>query len=56
MEPALLVRLANAVVDMNYVAAATYFDGIVSDNRKVAEVHAACGMFLEHAFVHEVDG
>jgi hypothetical protein len=54
VESAPPARLANDVVDMNYVATATYFDGIVSDDRKLNEICAACCLFLEHAFVDDV--
>jgi hypothetical protein len=53
VESALPRRLANDVVDMNYVAFATFFDGLVSNDKKVNEIYESSMLFLANAFLDE---
>jgi hypothetical protein len=41
-------RLRNDVVDMSYVAYATFFDGILSRDRKLLEIYEEATFFLKH--------
>jgi hypothetical protein len=43
--------LANDVVDMNYVAFATYFDGVLSLDSKVLGVYEEASLFLHTVFL-----
>jgi hypothetical protein len=54
IESARRSRVANDVVDMNYVAYATFFDGILSSDKKVNEIYRDACLFLENAFVANV--
>jgi hypothetical protein len=40
--------LANDVVDMNYVAHATYFDGLISSDRRARMVYEEADWFMQH--------
>lgn len=46
-------RLANDIVDMNYVAFATYFDGIISNDRKLQSIYAEALWFIREVFARE---
>jgi len=43
-------KLRNDVVDMTYVAYATLFDGILSNDRKLLNVYAEAGFLLDRVF------
>jgi hypothetical protein len=43
--------LANDTVDMNYVAFATYFDGVLSLDRKMLAVYEDASLFLQTVFL-----
>jgi hypothetical protein len=45
------VRLRNDLVDMTFVAYATYFDGILSNEKKVNGIYAGAMFLLKHVFV-----
>ena len=42
--------LGNDVVDMNYVAIATYFDGILTKDAKLASIYAETRWYTENVF------
>jgi hypothetical protein len=44
-------RVRNDLVDMSFVACATYFDGILSDEKKVNEIYGGAAFLLEYVFV-----
>jgi hypothetical protein len=48
-------RLRNDVVDMTYVAYATLFDGILSNDRKLLEIHEEALFFLRSVFAPDTD-
>jgi hypothetical protein len=48
-------RLRNDVVDMTYVAYATLFDGILSNDRKLLEIHEEAVFFLRSVFAQDTD-
>ena len=43
-------RLRNDVVDMNFAAFATYFDGLLTADQKLASLHFEADMWLTHVF------
>ena len=45
-----LDKLRNDLVDMNYIAYATYFDGLLSRDRKMNEIYREACLILENAF------
>jgi len=45
-----LDKLRNDIVDMNYIAHATYFDGLLSRDRKMNEIYQEACFILENAF------
>jgi hypothetical protein len=44
-------RLRNELVDMVFVACATYFDGILSKENKVNDIYEQVTFMLRHVFV-----
>jgi hypothetical protein len=46
-----LDKLRNDIVDMNYVAYATYFDGLLSRDKKMNEIYQETCFVLENMFV-----
>ena len=54
VESASRSRLANDVVDMNYVTFATFFDGVLSRDKKVNEIYEEARLFLDTVFVDVV--
>ena len=47
---ALVGRLANDVVDMNYVAYATYFDGVLSRDKKLLKIYREADWYVREVF------
>ncbi len=43
-------KLRNDVVDMNYVTYATYFDGLLTNDKKMIEIYQKTCFILEHVF------
>jgi hypothetical protein len=48
-------RLRNDVVDMTYMAYATLFNGILSNDRKLLEIHEEAVFFLRNVFALDTD-
>lgn len=48
-----LDNLSNDFVDMNYVAYATFFDGLLTKDNKMQEIYQETCFILEHAFTIE---
>lgn len=46
-------RLRNDLVDMNYVAYSTYFDGFLSKDKKASEIYFIARIMLETLFRHD---
>lgn len=44
-------KLKNDIIDMNYVAVGTLFDGVLSNDKRVNEIYESCRLFLDNAFV-----
>jgi hypothetical protein len=44
-------RLRNDMVDVNFAVFATYFDGFLTADRKIAEIYLETDWFLKHVFV-----
>lgn len=53
IESAAPTLLGNDVVDMNYVAYATFFDGVISNDNKLNEMYRDARLFLDTVFVDE---
>ena len=47
-------RLRNDLVDMTFVACATYFDGILSNETKVNEIYKQAQFMLNHGLSQEI--
>jgi hypothetical protein len=47
-------KLKNDIIDMNYVAVGTLFDGLLSHDRKANEIYESCILFLDNAFVDPI--
>ena len=47
---ALVTKLANDVVDMNYVAYATYFDGVLSRDKKLLRIYRQADWYVREVF------
>lgn len=53
IETAPAALLGNDVVDMNYVAHATFFDGVISNDRKLNQLYRDARLFLDTVFVDD---
>ena len=50
-----LDKLSNDLVDMNYVAYATYFDGLLTRDKKMMKIYQEARSILENVFGAELD-